>query len=70
MVANFIIALQGSLCILHEVSSIEFLANYKCWKSASDQMTYDYSGSSGDVSLHFDYIVTDRGVATYAVFLC
>ena len=50
------------LLLSHGVFSIELLANYKYWKSVSDQLTYDYSGNSRHGILNNDYIVTDRGL--------
>jgi hypothetical protein len=51
---------------IYEVSSLELLANYKYWKSVSDQLTYDYSGKSRHGSLFLDYTVTDRGLSPNA----
>jgi hypothetical protein len=43
-------------------ASLELLANYKYWKSASTQLSYDYSGNSRHGSLLSNYILTDRGL--------
>ena len=60
----------GALSILlavasiYQVKSIELLANYKLWSSASDQLAYDFSGNSRHARLFNNFIVTDRGITT------
>lgn len=68
MVREITLALIASILILHVVTSLEVLANYKYWKSAGYQMIYDYSGNSRHGRLYGNYIVTDRGLVPYEFF--
>jgi hypothetical protein len=57
-----------SLFLAFEASSLDMLANYKFWKSASGKLIYDYSGNSRHTSLFYDYVLTDRGLCTNTRF--
>jgi hypothetical protein len=65
MVRGNIALLAISLILFQEIASIELLANYKYWNSASNQLTYDYSGNSRHGNLSVNCIVTDRGLSIY-----
>ncbi len=62
MVRGVLTLFVFSLFLAHEAASLELLANYKYWKSVSDQLSYDYSGNLRHAGLFWRYIVTDRGV--------
>jgi hypothetical protein len=44
------------------VYSLELVANYKFWDSASDQIIYDYSGKGRHGQMYYNFMFTDRGI--------
>ena len=61
-----VLSILTAVALVYQVKSIELLANYKIWRSASDKLVYDFSGNSRHAKLDHDFVFTDRGVATKA----